>query len=412
MNTLRFNNKMPNAKPAWSSIFIPFALGYFVSYLLRTVNAVISPALSSDLHLAASDLGLLTSTYFFAFALAQLPVGVALDRFGPGRTCGSLLLFAVVGCAGFAMAEDMAGLAISRALIGLGVSSTLMSAFKGFSLWVEREKHASITGRIMAVGAVGAVMASIPVGWAMHVIGWRGVFWCVAGLSLVASLSILRFVPTPKAQTGSHLTLRESFASLGEVFRTAHFWRYAGQSALVTGGFMAIQGLWAAPWMMKVERLSITQTASLLLLLNVGMLAGQLSIGALGNKLAARGVRQLDWLRNGILISVLAQVLIVTSAAPGWLVWTILGFSNAANAQQYGALARHFPVAMSGRITAALNLMAFVGAFAIQWGFGAALDVLQRCQMDLPTAFRWCFGAVLVLQAVSCLPLWRESKKL
>lgn len=115
-------------------LFAPFAFGYFLSYLFRTVNAVIAPDLARDLGLQPASLGLLTAAYFLAFAAFQLPLGVLLDRFGPRRVEAGLLLVAAAGALVFARAESLGGLIAGRALIGFGVSSCLMAAFKGFAL--------------------------------------------------------------------------------------------------------------------------------------------------------------------------------------------------------------------------------------------------------------------------------------
>ena len=99
-------------------VFVPFALGYFLSYLLRVVNAVIAPDLIAELNLTAADLGLMTSANFLAFTIVQLPVGILLDRYGPRRTDAALLLFAGLGCFIFANATTAGGLIAGRALIG------------------------------------------------------------------------------------------------------------------------------------------------------------------------------------------------------------------------------------------------------------------------------------------------------
>ena len=79
-------NEPPQLPPAIVlRVFLPFAAGYFLSYLYRTINAVLAPQLASSLHLDAADLGLLTSVYFLTFAAFQLPLGVLLDRFSPHR---------------------------------------------------------------------------------------------------------------------------------------------------------------------------------------------------------------------------------------------------------------------------------------------------------------------------------------
>ena len=106
-------------------VFLPFAAGFYISYLFRTINALISGELTSDLGLSAADLGLLTSVYFLTFAVAQLPIGVLLDRYGPRRVQSALLLVAAAGAAMFAVSEGFWALVIARALIGLGVAAAL-----------------------------------------------------------------------------------------------------------------------------------------------------------------------------------------------------------------------------------------------------------------------------------------------
>lgn len=200
-----------SSPPAWGRIFLPFALGYYLSYLLRTVNAVISPELTQGLGLSAADLGLLTSTYFLAFGLAQIPVGIALDRFGPRRVEGVLLLMAAAGSAAFALGDSMAGLGAARALIGLGVSACLMGALKGFALWYPPERQSSMTGFIMAAGALGALTASAPVEAALPLLGWRGVFWIIAVVAFVVAVMIFRALPDASAPAAQ--------GSLGEALR-------------------------------------------------------------------------------------------------------------------------------------------------------------------------------------------------
>src|SRR5690606_33013553 len=115
------------------------------------------------LSLSAADLGLLTSAYFLTFGFAQIPLGIALDRFGPRRVEGGLLLLAALGAATFALGDSLVHLGLARGLIGLGVSACLMAGLKGFAMWYPPERQSSMTGYIMAAGALGALTASAPV---------------------------------------------------------------------------------------------------------------------------------------------------------------------------------------------------------------------------------------------------------
>ena len=97
-------------------VLLPFAAGYYLSYVFRTINALIASDLTAELNISAADLGFLTSVYFLVFAAVQLPLGALLDRYGPKTIQSSLLLLASVGALVFALADGLIGLLIGRAL--------------------------------------------------------------------------------------------------------------------------------------------------------------------------------------------------------------------------------------------------------------------------------------------------------
>ncbi|WP_435751195.1 MFS transporter [Thauera sp. AutoDN2] len=389
---------------AWGRIFLPFALGYYLSYLLRTVNAVISPALTADLGLTAASLGLLTSTYFLAFGLAQIPVGIALDRFGPRRVEATLLLVTALGAALFALGDGLHTLGVARALIGLGVSACLMAALKGFALWYPRERQSSMTGYIMAAGALGALTASTPLEAVLPVLGWRGAFWIVAAVSVVAAAVLLRSLPDVPADSPRG-GLADAMRALGGIYTSPAFLRLAASSAAFIGSFMALQSLWAVPWMMHVNGLGLAQAAGMLVVLNLGSFAGQLSIGLLGVQLARRGVEPLTLLRSGYVALMLVQLAILKAFGPVSLLWFLFGFFSAVNSQSYLAASRGFEPALFGRVSTALNLMAFAGAFALQWGLGFGLDALGARGHAMTEALQLSFAGLLALQVLAYVPL-------
>lgn len=393
-----------------SRVFLPFALGYYLSYLLRTVNAVISPDLTRELGLSAADLGLLTSTYFFAFGLAQIPVGIALDRYGPRRVEAGLLLITALGGVLFATGESLPTLAGARGLIGLGVAACLMAGLKGFTQWFPREKMASMTGYIMASGALGAVTASAPLEAALPFIGWRGAFWMVAALA--AGIAALIFFAMPEKDDSTHGgDLQHALRGVQEVLSAGRFWSFSGQAAFFTGGFMALQGLWAVPWLMQVNGYNRGLAADHLFWLNIGMLAGQLSIGAWATKLATRGITPLRLMQIGLFLTMVVEALIITELGPTIPLWCALGIVSATGAQMYGVVAGLFPLHLSGRVTTSINLMAFIGAFMVQWGLGGLLDGLRGTGgMGAADSLRVAFLILLAAQLASFVPLARAAR--
>ena len=385
----------------WFRLVPAYAAGYFLSYGLRSVNAVIAPELMQEMGISASGLGLLTSAYFLAFGLFQLPLGLLLDRFGPRRVEAVLLLVAAVGSALFAMGSSLQALALGRALIGLGVSACLMASFKAFSQWFPSERLPSLTATIMVAGGLGALTASVPVATALPLIGWRGVFWLVAVLLVLAS-GFLMTVPDHKAHAERE-TLGQQIRSLGQIYGNRVFWRFAPQGCVIVGGFMAIQGLWAVPWLMEVNGATRGDAAGVLFLMSLAMLVGFLFVATCSTRLARRGITPMVLLRVGMGLALVAELAILLGLAePGWL-WPLLGVSFSLGNIAYSQLTAAFPVSLSGRVNTALNLLVFVGAFGLQWGIGAAVDGFVASGLGRADAFRAALGSLLVAQVLAFL---------
>jgi MFS family permease len=385
----------------WLRIFLPFAAGYYFSYFLRNVNAVIAPELTRELGVSAADLGLLTSAYLLAFGAVQLPLGLALDRYGPRRVEASLLLVAAAGCALFAAGTTLTELAIARALIGLGVSACLMASFKAFGQWFGMERQASLNAAIMAAGGLGALTASTPLSWAIPAFGWRAVFVALAVAGLAAAAGIFS---TPEKTGGAQgEPLARQIAGLNSVLTSRAFWRYAPQSTLIIGGFMALQGLWAVPWLMNFSGLAREAAAHHLLLMAGGMLTGFLGIAFGVTPLAKRGLGPEKLLTCGMGLGLLATLLIVLGVGPSQLLWLSLGLVFSVGNLAYALLQANYGPGLAGRVNTALNLMVFLGAFGIQWGFGAMVDLLQAAGHAPRAAYQLTFGGLLALQVASWL---------
>ena len=377
-------------------LFLPFAAGYFLSYLYRTANAVIGPVLASELALPDNALGLLTSTYFLAFGAAQLPLGILLDRFGPRRVEALLLLVAAAGTAVFALADGLSGLATGRALIGLGVSACLMASLKAFAQWFPPERHASLTGWVMAAGGLGALAAAKPLEFALGFASWRSIVLALAVSTVAVALILWLFVPDKKDEEAHGTGLGQQLAGVVQIFSHPHFWRYAPMGFFFTGGFMAVQGLWASRWMMVLEGLDGAGVAARLTWISVAMLGGFLFMGFFATGLVRRGVR-MDALYFAAmtLSTVVFAVISVQPDLAAWLLWPVLGACFSLSNLSYSLVAQSFPPTLSGRATTALNLLIFAGAFGLQWGIGILVDALRAGSWEGGSAFRAAFLTLL-----------------
>ena len=318
-----------------------------------------------------------------------------LDRFGARRVEAGLLLLAASGAATFALSDQLGGLAIGRALIGLGVSACLMASFKAFSLWFPPERQASLTGWIMASGGLGALAASKPLELALGFASWREIALGLAVATLLVSALLWYFVPE-KDNAPPGAGFAEQIAGVKTIFSSAHFWRYAPMGFWFTGGFMAVQGLWASRWMTVLEGMSRAEIATRLTWISGTMLVGFLFMGFFATKLVHRGIK-LEKIYLGAM-AVSAILLGIIASQPtfaGYLLWPVLGFCFSLSNVSYSLVAQAFPPALSGRANTALNLLVFAGAFGLQWGIGGLVDTLQANGWTADTAFRTAFFTLL-----------------
>lgn len=385
----------------WLRIFLPFALGYWLSYFVRNVNAVIVPELARDLDIGTSDLGLLTSVYLLFFGAAQLPLGLLLDRYGARRVEAVLLLVAAGGCGLFALGTTLVQLTIARALIGIGVAACLMAAFKAFGDWFGRERQASLNAAVMLAGVLGGLTATSPLAWAVPVFGWRGLFAVLALLAMGAAGLIFSIPEMPRPVVSA--SIRQQVAELLGVVKSRSFWRYALPAGIFIGGFIALQGLWAVPWLMQFSSLSRSAAAHHLLLMSLGLLFGYFLIATRMDWAARRGLSAERLLRCGLGLGLCVTLFIVLGLGPSAPLWFALGLAFSVANLVYSQLQGHFEPVLAGRVNTALNLMVFVGAFGIQWGFGAAVEVLQAAGYAASVAYQIVFSVLLALQAASWL---------
>jgi MFS family permease len=354
-------------------VFVPFATGYFLSYFFRNVTAVIGKDLAREFALGAADLGLLTSAYFVAFGLFQLPLGVLLDRYGPRRVVAALLCVTAAGAALFGLAEGFAALALARALIGLGVSACLMGSLKAFTLWFPLTRLATISGWYIFCGASGGLAATAPVEAALGVIGWRTMFYGLAAASLASAALVALAVPE-KPLPGAGASWGEQFRGVGRILALPLFWRIALPFVVTHGTYQALQGLWLGPWLTDVGGLGRESAARLLFVTAGAYAIGSVVFGSLADRLAARGIARLTIYKIGMAASLAAFVCIALDLAlPRAVVLGLYGFTVISGAIVFALITPTLPPEMSGRAVTAVNFAQFNVSFAAQWAIGAVL---------------------------------------
>lgn len=382
-------------------VLLPFAAGFHLSYLLRTINALIAGQLATEFGIGPAELGLLTSAYFLAFGAAQIPCGILLDRYGPKLVQSVLLLIASGGALVFALADNLLLLMVGRALIGLGVAVGLMAGLKAIVLWFPADRHALVNGWMMMLGTLGAVTATTPADRMIDSIGWRGLFAVMVGLSALTALLLLLLVPD---QTPSRLPPRSGpTITVWTIFADARFWRIAPMSAMGIGTSWALQGLWAAPWLRDVDGLERTAIVSHLGIMAIVLSVSGLVLGLAADRLRRSGIRTEILLAGTFALSLAAQVALVFDwPIPTIVPWSLIATAGVATVLGYTVLGEIFPKHASGRANGALNLLQVAAAFAVQSVFGAIVSLwVPDAGSYPPEAYRTALVFFIVLQVVA-----------
>ncbi len=393
--------------PIFWRVTLPFLAGYFISYVYRSVNAIIGPEIARELGLSAAGLGLLTAIFFFAFAVFQLPLGVLLDRYGPRRVNATMLLVAAAGGVWFALGASAAELTAARGLIGLGVSGCLMAAFSAFVLWYPPERIAGMNGIAFASGMLGAVVATVPLEMLLRVFHWREVFAGIVALNLAVSLLLYLAVPERSAtQRGeSVLAQLRGFAAIA---RDRAFWRVALCIGASQVAAVSLATLWVATWLRDVAGYTPAAVARALLAFSLAMLLGYLGFGRAADARVRSGRSALPLLAGGVAAASICLALLALGVRTGALaLWCLFFGCSTAVVLAYSLFSRRYPRHMVGRVNTALNVFVFIGMFSGQAAVGLVLSLWpQTAAGYAPDAYPWALGMLWLTQFAGLAWLW------
>jgi MFS family permease len=395
-------NKVILPKQKAITIFLVFALGYYISNLLRAITATISPNLISEFNLSAGDLGLLGGGYFLGFAAVQIPLGYLLDNKGPKKIVSYFLLIAVLGMISFSLSENFITLLISRILIGIGVGACLMGPLTAYRIWYQDETQQRANSWMLMVGAIGMLSSSLPVQFFLPIIGWRMIFITLALLTIFCIILIIFFIPNwNKANIQSN---SNDNGSLKEIWNNSFFKSLVPMGFFNYGGLFAIQTLWAGPWMIKVSGYTPEQSANGLFLIYFSLLISFLSWGYLVPKISKNVSDAIKLLKFGAPLNLIVLAFIIyLGPKAGAYHWAFFAVSSVFLSLTQPAVGMAFSLSNAGKALTSFNLLLFIGAFALQWIIGVIIDLTMNLGYSEISGFRFAMIFFLLTSFFSYL---------
>lgn len=396
--------------PGFARITLPLAAINFLNQGNRALVATIGPLLAIEFGLSASELGLLAACFFAAYAVAQLPIGVALDLHGPRKVQSTLALVAAIGFAVSAAAPGVWALAVGRIICGLGLGAGLMAMLKANTQWYPKHRVAAVTGAGLFLAGMGGMSATVPVQWALPLLGWRGIFILLAVLSVAVSMWIRFAVPDrpPGAVVPQRRSLLREIGEFGRIFRDRGFLRFLPAVMVLSALNFTFQGLWAGPWLRDVGGLDAGPRSVALLIYATGLVTGSLATGHAASFAQSRGFSPMFVPYLGIAGVLAAQLALILAPSGFWPVagvWFLFSFCGSVGVAGYAAMGQGFPPELQGRVATAINFAMLVLVFILQTGIGAILDLWPRLPGGgwNPAGYAAALSVTFLLQAGTAL---------
>jgi len=377
-------------------IFLVFAFAFFISNLLRSITATLSPVLTSEFNLTAGNLGLLAGGYFLGFTSMQIPLGFLLDKHGPKKIVSSLLIIAIVGTTSFALAQNFASLLISRVFIGIGVSACMMGPLTGYRIWFEEKYQQRANSWMLMVANIGFVFSTLPVQVLLPIIGWRWIFFGTTFLIIASIILILLFIPSTKKKFKKDEN--EIEVKLSDIWKNKFFISVIPLGFFNYGGMYAIQTLWAGPWMIRVTGYSSLESATGLFWINFTALIGFFLWGYFLPKISKYGLNSFKLMKFGLPISYLVLLsIIIKGSNAGAFLFTIYILTSIVLTVVQPAVGLSFPKRLAGKSLTSYNLVIFLGTFIMQWGMGLIIDFSHSMGKSEILSFQISFFVYFIL---------------
>ena len=395
------------------TVFFAFAFGYFLSCLLRAITATLSPVLTLEFELMAADLGLLAGGYFLGFASMQIPLGYLLDKFGPKKIVSSFLLIAFIGTVSFALAQSFSGLLVSRILIGVGAGACLMAPLTGYRIWFAENQQQRVNSWMLMIASLGFLSSTLPVQLLLPTLGWRWIFGGIAALILISIILMLAFIPKWNHQQDESLENPLKSGSLADVWKNKFFISVIPMGLFNYGGLMAIQTLWAGPWMIRVAGYTPLESATGLFWINITMLVSFFLWGYFLPRITNLGFSALKILTVGLPISFLVMLfIIILGSKAGAFYITLFILSSIFLSVIQPAVGLSFQSHLAGKALTSFNLLIFLGAFIMQWFIGLVIDLVKSFGYTEIIGFKTAFSVFLFLSLTSYIFFLIINKKI
>ncbi len=373
-------------------------IGYLLSQFYRAFLAVLAGLLQADIGVGADDLALASGLWFLSFAAMQLPVGAALDRYGPRRTTALMLgLGGTGGALLMALAQNAMHLHLAMVLLGIGCAPVLMASYYIFARTYSPAIFATLAGAVIGIGSLGNILSALPLAWAAELMGWRAALIAVGALTaLVAVVIWVTVNDPPRAESADGAQ-----GNLRDLLRIPALWLMVPLLVVNYAPAAGLRGLWVGPFYTDLYGLGATSIGQATLLMAIAMILGNFAYGPLDRWLGTRKWVVLGGNLGGAVSLALLWLLPLSGVWQTALLFAAVGFFGASFPMMMAHGRAFIPAHLTGRGITLLNLCSIGGVGLLQTISG----YVHRAAPDAPpeAAYQTLFAFFGLCLLVGCL---------
>ncbi len=388
--------------------------GFALSQSYRTVTAIVAQDLQHDFGLSVQALGAFAGLFGLSFGVAQLLMGIAMDRYGLRRTVLAAAPLSIAGAALSALAPDHGWLMVGQLLIGVGCSPAFLACTVLISRHFPSDRFAFFSGLSLGMGGLGLMLTGTPLAWVVQHWGWRVGFGLLAALSALSWLIVYALVHEPELP-GDAQQPRESWSrsllGLLEIFTLRHTWGILILGMSGYAAFLSLRGLWMGPLLMDRFGFSLVDSGNVALVLSVISLFAPGSFG----RIDPGPLRRRAWIANASLVmaGMFAVLALLQHAGATVALMIVLGMVWGYSVLQYADARASYPAALTGRALSLYTMSMFLGVALMQSATGAVAAWAETQEIDpyravLLTIAVWLALASMAFRLLPMSPLLRR----
>jgi len=375
-------HKANSEKKAW---FVWGFAGLFYCYqfVLRNSPGVMTQDLMRDFSIEACALGVLTAFYLISYTVLQIPIGVAMDKFGPTRLLRIAVPLCILGTAIFALSDSFYLACFGRLLIGAGSTCAFLGTLKLATLWFHPEKLALVVGFTLLAGKLGASLGQNPLGLLIEFMGWReAMLYVIVPIGCALTVSVWVFISdTPPEGPLTPLEtvdtrLKTLFQRLYKIALNYRIWALGLYGALMYVPMLAFVDLWGNPFLMEVYGIDAATAGLVTTMFYVGVGVGSPVVALLSDYFRARKVP----MAIGAALAALCNIVIIyvpdIPLATMYGLLFIAGFIFSAQPLIFASVCQLTPHASNGTAISFTNMIVMMLGLVVQPLVGRFLDLV------------------------------------